>query len=298
MFCLVRKQLATLDERHLDPVQQLVQRILSTPRAEYIFAQVVEGCNGDPEIEDRNEPSPEALNLVRSWRSRFEPASLEIDIDVLQKYRESRLGTREAKLCMIEVTAVVIHHLAALLFEHINQLLYKRPEPTNGLAMVIESPYPTYLSHNHYLDDDMYPVGVADVVAYWAETHLFGGVVVFNHGKSDTEFLDLLLHPDNKFQVFKLSEAQIDQFIGFGLYSEPSFPCPFPIKAERDTIKLPGEHKMYQNIYRSKSDRKVPEEPPRLPCVRRAEGDPYIADFWGRWERGELEVEPDGTIRL
>lgn len=58
------------------------------------------------------------------------------------------------------------------------------PEMTDEL---IPSRYPTWLFHNDYLDLDIYPMGIADAVAYWAETHLFGGVVVFDHGESDTE---------------------------------------------------------------------------------------------------------------
>ncbi|KAL4959287.1 uncharacterized protein BDV14DRAFT_206952 [Aspergillus stella-maris] len=275
-----QERVGSLPKQYLQPLLSTVRRIFSSQRAEYVFGQVVEGTptketarfkhhNDNPAIEDRAEPLPDTLNLVRTWRSSFELASLEIDLDVLKIYWESRLGTREAKLRLIEITAVIIHHLAALLFEHTNQPPNKRPEAKNGFAMVdgyfqrtdeiIESLYPTYLFHNHYLDSDIYPMGVADIVAYWAETHLFGGV-----------FLDVLLHPDNRFQIFKLSDAQIDQFIGFGLYGEPTFPCPFPMKTERDTVRLSGEHTMHLNVYRSKNDRKVPEEPPRLSCVRRA----------------------------
>lgn len=31
----------------------------------------------------------------------------------------------------------------------------------------------------------LYPHGFADVVGYWAETHIFGGVVVFDRGADD-----------------------------------------------------------------------------------------------------------------
>lgn len=116
---------------------------------------------------------------------------------MLQAYKDSRPGTKEFKLRLIETTAVVIHSLAALLFEHTNERPYKCPEPERKIVIVdglpeltdeiIGDPIPTYLYHDDYLDHDLYPMGVADVVAYWAETHLFGGVVVFDHGESDTE---------------------------------------------------------------------------------------------------------------
>lgn len=38
------------------------------------------------------------------------------------------------------------------------------------------------LSTMCYTKSEQYPKGVADVVGYWAETHIFGGVVVFDRG--------------------------------------------------------------------------------------------------------------------
>jgi hypothetical protein len=41
--------------------------------------------------------------------------------------------------------------------------------------------------HWGYVDFDQYPNGVADIVGYWAEANIFGGVVVFDRGPSGTE---------------------------------------------------------------------------------------------------------------
>ncbi|RJE22005.1 hypothetical protein PHISCL_05670 [Aspergillus sclerotialis] len=240
--------LATLAEQHLRALCDTVQYILSTQRAEYVLAQVAEGIQTketaryklhglDPQIKNRIEPGLAALNLVRSWMSEFRLETLEIDANILQAYRNSSPGTKAFKLRLIETTAVVVHSLAALLFEHTNDPPYKYPSPTrkvvivDGLAEVsdelIPTPFPTFLYHRDYFDHDLYPMGVVDVVAYWTETQLFGGVVVFDHGKSDAEFLDVSLHPDCSFKVFKLSDAQIDQFIGLSMHgslqSHPRF---------------------------------------------------------------------------
>lgn len=215
---------------------------------------------------------------------------------------------------LIETTALVIHSLAALLFEHTNERPYKCPMPerkiviVNGLPEVtdeiIGDPIPTYLYHDDYLDHDLYPMGVADVVAYWAETHLFGGVVVFDHGESDTEvrcplttnlvpwltdlqFLDVFLHPDCGFKVFKLSDAQVDQFVSFGLYGDPAVPSPFPIKPGRDAVRLLPEFTMQKNIYRTKSDRRVPELPSGWHPVGRLEDDPQMMEFMDKYKNGD-----------
>ncbi|KAL3478916.1 hypothetical protein BJX99DRAFT_93364 [Aspergillus californicus] len=323
--------LATLDGQHLQVLQDTVRHILFTQRAEYVFAQVVDGvptketkmCKNysvEELFRDRAEPSPEALDLVRGWRSDFQLTSLEIDDKVLRAYTDSQLGTREYKLRLIEITAVVVHTLAALLFQHTNQPPYKCPPPRNGIVFVeepievegcswirrrsqetdelIPSPHPTYLYHNHYRDYDIYPMGVADMVAYWAETHLFGGVVVFEHGESDTEFLHVWLHPDANLKVFRLSETQIDQFVSFGLYGEPTpAVSPFlPIKAERNTFRVLGEYSLQYNIYRSRGDRKVPVLPRGWHPRGRLEDDPQMMDVLEMYRRGELK--PGHTYQI
>lgn len=42
-------------------------------------------------------------------------------------------------------------------------------------------------SHHAYQYPDQYPRGLADVVGYWAEGKIFGGVVVFERGESEQE---------------------------------------------------------------------------------------------------------------
>jgi hypothetical protein len=51
---------------------------------------------------------------------------------------------------------------------------------------------PTPFYHRSYLAHAQYPNGVADVVGYWAEAKIFGGVVIFDRGESGTEVSD---HP-------------------------------------------------------------------------------------------------------
>lgn len=46
---------------------------------------------------------------------------------------------------------------------------------------------PTHFMHDEYYHYEQYPQEVADVVGYWAEYHLFGGVVLFDRGESGTD---------------------------------------------------------------------------------------------------------------
>lgn len=49
--------------------------------------------------------------------------------------------------------------------------------------------HPTAFCHTFYTAVEQYPNGVADVVAYWAEAKIFGGVVLFDRGESENEVL-------------------------------------------------------------------------------------------------------------
>lgn len=49
---------------------------------------------------------------------------------------------------------------------------------------------PTPFFVGRYSASDRYPNGLADVVGYWAEHHIFGGVVLFDRGKSEEEVSD------------------------------------------------------------------------------------------------------------
>lgn len=48
-------------------------------------------------------------------------------------------------------------------------------------------PRPSLFFHPDYLNHQQYPSGTADVAGYWAEDRIFGGVVLFDRGKSDIE---------------------------------------------------------------------------------------------------------------
>lgn len=81
---------------------------------------------------------------------------------------------------LLELAAIALHDFIGNLFiichpngEPPRDEKYNDPIPEGAIS----------LSTPCYTRSDQYPKGVADVVGYWAETHLFGGVVVFHRGK-------------------------------------------------------------------------------------------------------------------
>lgn len=49
---------------------------------------------------------------------------------------------------------------------------------------------PTPFYANWYMNSDKYHNGLADVVGYWAELRIFGGVVLFDRGVTEDEVSD------------------------------------------------------------------------------------------------------------
>jgi hypothetical protein len=48
-------------------------------------------------------------------------------------------------------------------------------------------PPPVVFYHRQHADYEQYPRGLSDVVGYWAEAKIFGGVLLFDRGESDTD---------------------------------------------------------------------------------------------------------------
>lgn len=101
------------------------------------------------------------------------------------------------KLRLLELLAVASHDIAATLWS-LDDGAHKQAELETWLTSRLESgpldedeefnlPPHTWFWHGGYVHHTQYPKGVADVVGYWAETQIFGGVVLFDRGDNDEE---------------------------------------------------------------------------------------------------------------
>ena len=88
--------------------------------------------------------------------------------------------------------------------------VHKHAEHEEWLAQKLESlpqnsqerkilPPPTLFWNSQYVNWSRYPDGLADVAGHWAETQVFGGVVLFDRGESEEEVKMTLA-----FQIFYL----------------------------------------------------------------------------------------------
>ena len=107
---------------------------------------------------------------------------------------------------LIEMVAVAVHQIAVMLFQ-LDESLHKDDGITSWMPEDDRSDSPvsayfrnipppdTLFFHPAYDRKEEYPDGVADMVGYWAENRILGGVVLFDRGQSGFEVLSSLSSP-------------------------------------------------------------------------------------------------------
>ena len=113
------------------------------------------------------------------------------------------------------------------------------PEPLGGHLWQFHDSNHFYVDfyHTGYRVFEHYPFSLLNVVGYWAEAELFGGVVLFEHVESGSEvhsiplivgniqanerqIINAFLHPQATVNAFQLSENQLKSFADLGTTGE------------------------------------------------------------------------------
>ncbi|KAG8166868.1 hypothetical protein KVR01_002557 [Diaporthe batatas] len=264
-----------LDQPHTVRFCGAMMNILHSKPAEFTFAQLVDGLplakvasvsralRYEEPVRNHKELCPGAMDKVRALRDTFDPASLDLPVEVLRRYQNIPAGSRASKLPFIELIVVAVHRLAVLIHREGN--LHKEKDPTFDQGRPFHrwsgKPYPTPFCLIHYSDPEQYPDGVADLAGYWAENWIFGGVVVFSRGESGTECNGVWLHSCKEYttdSLWALTEDQVARLLGF-LESNKPPDCPLPIKLERANRRRvdPDNCIPEYNIYRDRWERKM-----------------------------------------
>lgn len=91
------------------------------------------------------------------------------------------------------MVAVSIHQIAVILYK-LNLNLGNHQDwaawvaPTSDTVFYWIHPdgkLPSLFYHDQYREHNQYPEGPADMVGYWAESQIFGGVVLFDRRRPD-----------------------------------------------------------------------------------------------------------------
>ncbi|OJD20380.1 hypothetical protein ACJ73_08284 [Blastomyces percursus] len=262
--------LANLDLEHLAPFNTLICSILAQDTTENVFAQIIDRLPTRDSFKrntgktptllavlDRAHPTEEAVATFRKFRDDFtSTAELVISAKVVQAYQNTLPSSSNNKfnLHFLEVAALIVHALAVNLYINthpdvdvfaVHRGLPQHPHSTIDLCSGLYSAY------------IQYPCGRADVVGYWAETQIFGGVVLFEHenGDCDSVLLNAFIHPPMNLgsNVFQLSQSQL------------TFHQPLPFSAAQNTSTIHRNDLRARCIFRDDFSRINPVRGP--PCV-------------------------------
>lgn len=128
-----------------------------------------------------------------------------------------------------------------------------------------QGPPPTLFRHPWYVDYDQYPRGIANIVGYWAEARILGGVVLFDRRNPDAEpSADpdaVYFHSDREditYRIYQLLPEQRQALLDFLLADEAPSKTPLPILGDQDNrIRVDPEEPIHSTgIYRDLWERK------------------------------------------
>ena len=216
--------LANLDTDKFQQLESTLAFILALPAAQDTYAQLIDGTPtwqsyvrdpGFPDeitiVSDRPNPSDEAIQQYEEIRTGLTLHAIKMDVNVplphhlvdtlvqmltrlqlVQSYQNAPLNTREHDLRLLEITAASINALAGIIY-----LAYHPETELKPLKLSIDEDFDYTFHHSPkrhvdfyhtgYEAYEKYPFGLLNMVGYWAEDKLFGGVLLFDRGESGSE---------------------------------------------------------------------------------------------------------------
>jgi len=203
--------LENLTTDHLDILHHVLLRVLGSELAIDTFAQIVDGLpiadvawdqrypgifGDDHPIEAHASLCPGVRDKTSAYLKQYDLRSLVFDPKLVQAYQNAPLASKPFHTRLIELVVIALHQIAVHLFKQDDLRSHSQHEidnittcvsvPPNSPAVnpqdyaVTLPPRPTLSNHHCYLDLDIYPEGLADVVGYWAEDRIVGGTVLFD----------------------------------------------------------------------------------------------------------------------
>ncbi|KAK7425893.1 hypothetical protein QQZ08_007607 [Neonectria magnoliae] len=298
------KDLDVLDDEHIVTFRRALRRILATPLAEFTYAQILDGLPTEESLEDsyvymeshpvyklgHKDLCEGFLEKARSFRTSFDPSNLRFKQSVLIAVQSSTPNSKPFHLRLIELVVVACHQIAAHLFEldngaHKHQLHQDWLDIENQAASddLSYCPPAAAFFHKAYQCAEQYPRGLADVAGYWAEGKIFGGVVVFDRGKTEQECNSMWIYGSDMFDpktLYPPTEQQFDALVDFLLAGPDKAACPLPIHGTPFNRPRwdPDDALARFHIFRDKWERKIPAAPPRHGCVRNSKDWPELDD--------------------
>ncbi|KAK4205127.1 hypothetical protein QBC40DRAFT_163385 [Triangularia verruculosa] len=207
-----RVSIDKLDAEHRAIFVRAINNVLSTEIAIFTYAQIIDGLpigdvafdsrrvdipEGHPLDADHEELCPGAMEKAREVCPKWDPELLKFNPNVLNAFQEAPLGSKLFNTRLIELLASSLHQFGALLFQ-LDLCVHKGGREAIEAARNWKQPKPDWKTdvqdedwnpprchwpffyNPYYMDRDIYPEGDANIVGYWAEARILGGVAVFD----------------------------------------------------------------------------------------------------------------------
>ncbi|KAK4097276.1 hypothetical protein N658DRAFT_434334 [Parathielavia hyrcaniae] len=278
-----------LDRTHRDLLDLAVRNVLATERALETFAQIADGlplcsvardsrvsyeyCH---EVARHTSLCPGATEAALGFLSDFDLGrTLTFDKALLRAYQWARPGPGPNFECrLIELVARAVHGLASLLYRrrhYIHDDVWAAKDPTYTVRAVTKPDpgsgrFRSPFYHPYYELEDQYPGGITDVVGYWTENRILGGIVLLDRSDSwDDERNpepNVFFHSnyDNvTVRVWRALDEQQKALVDFLLSRSPAEACPLPLLAsDKNRDRIDVEYATHSKVYRDFWERKLP----------------------------------------
>ncbi|KAL5588979.1 hypothetical protein FOBRF1_015507 [Fusarium oxysporum] len=291
-----------LEGYHYDSLFLALRNILNTDIALTSYAQIIDGLPTADVVWDRysgiydsSHPINNhktlcegALEKAKCFRAQFAMADVMVDLEKLNRYQKTKPSSRSFQLRLIEMTACALHQIGVRLSQlekvhdpattagHDVESTIKWERPPDDLCRV--PPGPTMFIATQFTAHDRYPNGVDDIVGYWAENRILGGVALFDHsqawtGDDEPNVYFQCTRERVTFRVCQLLDAQQSALISFLLADseDATAKCPLPIlPTSENRVRIdPGDAIPVKKVYRDIWERKHPPRRRRAPRLER-----------------------------
>ncbi|KAK2811855.1 hypothetical protein FQN50_001893 [Emmonsiellopsis sp. PD_5] len=284
--------IADIDQERWGILKNVLSTVMRSDTVKNVLAQVIDGLPTAATYEltithrfdllSRSEPSEQARLLSQQFCDSLEMLdNLMLNSKAAQLYQDSQLFSSAFSMHLLELVAMAVHDMAGNLYAAFH------PEGEPCSAEAATQPFRPKdlisLSTMCYATPGRYPRGFLDVVGYWAETHIFGGVVVFDRGPEEGARWchGAYIHPPHPGLLFQLSESQLEKFCRLGSRDERrerQITVPFICEPEARKVEPYYAFKDL-NIYRDRYERRIDSTPRWGPCVVRLEDHPELREF-------------------
>nr|KMM70960.1 hypothetical protein CPAG_07269 [Coccidioides posadasii RMSCC 3488] len=272
-----------LDDCHARRVIQALRRILATEVAEESFSMLIDGrltmkalraCRRIRLGEDYDEiakytgPSQDTISMFRSLREQFDLSHVLIKASSAERFQRSAVQPSSADFQrgLLDLVVSMVHDLAVSIFEELHRSKYQTT-PHQGPERALLPDF----RHPKYLQSYLYPHGPIELVGYWMETRLFGGVVVFEHGNPLGEPGAPWIHLPYE-GIMRMSDKQLDAFtqLAFTISPVPDAAAVsdlLPFKAEPDAQYVDSFDAYKFGLFRNCFEHNPPPNISRFSCT-------------------------------